>query len=178
MHIDRPHCILNLMSIQTPLGVYTPTRILQGSTDAGNHFHSSTSQVFTEIENHLLQWLDDFLLHAEHEQQLLELLRCFIQNCRRYGLKLHAEKLHLFMREAKFWGRVIDSEGVRYDPRSLSTLMEMRTPELAGDIQQFICATNRMRNSIPEYSKVVAPLHNLMEQFYNARSVQNELCAT
>jgi len=35
-----------------------------------------------------------------------------------------------------------------------------------GDLQQFICATNWMRSSIPEYTKVVAPLHNLMESCY------------
>ena len=34
LHEDSREC----MSIQTPVGVYTPTRILQGSTDAGNHF--------------------------------------------------------------------------------------------------------------------------------------------
>jgi len=52
------------MSIQTPIGVYTPQRILQGSTDAGNHFQSTTSQIFTALHDWLLQWVDDFLMHS------------------------------------------------------------------------------------------------------------------
>lgn len=35
-----------IMSIQTPSGVFTPSRILQVSTDAANHFQSANSQLF------------------------------------------------------------------------------------------------------------------------------------
>ena len=45
--------------------------------------------------------------------------------------------------------------------------MTMRYPEFASDLQQFLCATNWMRSAIPDYSRVVSPLHNLMEQCYS-----------
>jgi len=64
-----------VMSIQTPVGVYTSTRILQGSTDAGNHFQATTSNVFRELNEKLIQWLDDFLAHARDEADLLRVLR-------------------------------------------------------------------------------------------------------
>jgi len=105
-------------------------------------------------------------MHAASETELLERLRRFFEICREFGLKLHAEKTHLFLREANFCGRIIDSKGVRHDPRSLDTLKNMRTPEVAGDLQQFLCATGWMRSSIPEYAKTIAPLHNLMEDCY------------
>lgn len=60
-----------IMSIQTPIGVFTPNRILQGSTDAGNHFQAVTACAFEPLTNNMLQWLDDFLLHARTESQLL-----------------------------------------------------------------------------------------------------------
>ena len=44
--------------------------------------------------------------------------------------------------------------------------MTMRQPEFASDLQQFICATNWMRTSIPDYSRVVSPLHKPMEECY------------
>jgi len=155
-----------IMSIQTPLGVHTPTRILQGGTDAGNHFQSTISQVFAEMASHLLQWLDDFLMHAASETELLRRLGRFFEVCHDFGLKLHARKTHLFLREVNFCGRIIDSKGVRHDPRSLDTLKNMRTPEVAGDLQRFLCAMGWMRSGIPEYAKTIAPLHNLMEDCY------------
>lgn len=38
------------MSIQTPIGAYMPTRILQGLTDAGNHFQAVSLPAFEKLE--------------------------------------------------------------------------------------------------------------------------------
>lgn len=111
-----------IISIPTPSGVYTPNRILQGSTDAGNHFQAVTSRAFREINEFMLQWLDDFLLHAKTESSLISILRTFFKLSSRYGLKVHAEKITLFSNSVKFCGREIDKDEVRYDPRSLNSL--------------------------------------------------------
>ena len=42
----------------------------------------------------------------------------------------------------------------------------MQKPTVANELQQFICATNWMRNSIPAYSKRISPLHKLLESCY------------
>ena len=162
LHTDSREC----MSIQTPLGVYTPHRVLQGGTDAGNHFQACTAMVFQDLSECLLQWLDDFLLHAATEPELLERLQKFFSLCAKFGLKVHPTKSHLFMKEAHFCGRIIDGDGVRFDPRRLETLLSMSPPERGNELQQFICAANWMRSSIPAFSKQIAPLHKLMESCY------------
>ena len=160
LHPNSQEC----MSIQTPLGVFTPTRVLHGSTDAGNHFQSATAQVFMELQEILAQWQDDFLINAAGEKRLLKLIQRFLELCARFGLKLHARKVDFFLKEAKFCGRVIDKDGARYGPRGMDTLLQMRHPEFASDLQQFLRATNWMRNAIPDYSRVISPRHSLMEQ--------------
>ena len=42
----------------------------------------------------------------------------------------------------------------------------MRQPHSGDQLQQFICAANWMRSSIPDFSRVTAPLSNLMEKVY------------
>ncbi len=37
---------------------------------------------------------------------------------------------------------------------------------MGHELQQLLCATNWMRNSLPAYAESIAPLHNLMEQTY------------
>ena len=52
------------LSIQTPLGIFTPDRLIQGSTDAGNYFQGTTEPLFAQDPNlidKVLQWLDDFM---------------------------------------------------------------------------------------------------------------------
>jgi hypothetical protein len=51
-------------------GIYAPTRLIQGSTDAGVYFQGATQPLLLEqaaLRHLLLQWLADFLVHSETE---------------------------------------------------------------------------------------------------------------
>ena len=71
-----------LMWIQTPLGVFSSIRLLQGSTDAGNHFQAVTSEAFSSIATNTFQWIEDFMFHAEKEDNLLDIIRMFLRSVR------------------------------------------------------------------------------------------------
>lgn len=154
------------MSIQTPEGVFTPQRILQGSTDAGNHFQSVTSQAFMSLSESLLQWIDDFLMHSTTEDKHVDNLGIFFAICAQFNFKLHPGKLLLFAREVTFCGRIFDGKGVKFDPRNLQALQDMKYPTTGAELQQFMCATNWMRMGIPNYAATISPLHALMEDIY------------
>lgn len=114
-----------MLSSQTPLRVYSSRRLLQGSTDAGIHFQAGTLDVFQGRCDSLLQRLDGFLLHAAHDDELLEVLQQFMSVCAEYGFKILAQN-------TKFCGRIISSDGVRFDPRHLDALISMKPPK-SGD---------------------------------------------
>lgn len=57
------------MSIQTPLGVDTPVRLLQVQTDSGNHFQSVTSSIFNEIIENVVQWLYNFCFRPKKKMK-------------------------------------------------------------------------------------------------------------
>eukprot|EP00171_Calliarthron_tuberculosum_P021209 IDg21209t1 len=84
-------------SIQTPIGVYTPVRILQGGSDSGNHFQAVTEEKFQAGDvKKLLQWIDDFLLYAKDEQELINNIEKFLIVCKNCNFKVHALKTTLF----------------------------------------------------------------------------------
>ena len=175
-NIDKAHAYWQLAleedsqeihSIQTPIGVYTPTRILQGGTDSGNHYQAVTSEKFSQAGVHkILQWLDDFLIYSTDENELLEIIQKFFQVCSEFGFKVHAKKSKLFTKRVKFCGRILTAEGIQYDPRHFSALLDMKTPVFGSELQQLVCATNWMRNAIPDYARIIDPLHKLMEECY------------
>ena len=167
-----------MMSIKTSLGVYFSTRLLQGNTDAGSHFQGVTAEVFSDLTDNILQWLDDFMIHAESEEALLIILGRYLSICKTVGLKLHAKKCELFLTEAKFCGRIISEKGVRFDSSRLDCLINMRRSINGAEFQQFICATNWMRNAIPEYAKTLHPLHLLMESIYKASGKRSKRSIT
>ena len=43
----------------------------------------------------MLQWLDDFLIHATTERELLEKIRRFFEICAKMGIKIHARKISM-----------------------------------------------------------------------------------
>ncbi len=155
-----------MLSIQTPLGVYSSRRLLQGSTDAGNHFQAVTQDALQGRVDNLLQWLDDFLVLSRNETELLDSIQEFLTVCAEYGFKIHAEKTQFFLKNAKFCGRILSPDGVRFDPRHFETIVSMKTPTMGDELQQLLCATNWMRTSFPAYAETIAPLHELMELVY------------
>ena len=156
-----------MMSIQTPIGVYSSRRLVQGGSDSGNHFQAVLGEKFQCRVKNLIQWLDDFLFYSKDENSLLNDIQAFLQVCEEINLKVHPEKSNFFSKRVQFCGRIITPEGIQYHPRHFESLVSMKKPTTARELQQLLCATNWMRSSIPNYAKVVEPLHNLMEEAYS-----------
>jgi Reverse transcriptase (RNA-dependent DNA polymerase) len=157
-----------LYSVQTPLGTYTPTRMLQGSQDASNYFHGVVSPLFDELHLSLTSFLDDYLLHCRTEAELLRMWRQFFCIWRRNRLKITPLKAECFLREATFCGRLISEDGVQYDPKGLQTLKDLQIPENGANLYQFITAMNWMRTSIPNFALLMAPLARLMQAVHQS----------
>jgi hypothetical protein len=94
---------------------------------------------------------------------LLEVLEYFFKKCLQHGLFLHAAKRNLYGTEVRYYGRIITAEGVRHDPRTMSTLQHMGTPQNGGDLVQYVAALNWMRSSLPLFAEKAAPLKDLLE---------------
>ena len=88
-------------SFMTLFGVYTPTRVLMGQTDADAYCQSVVHQMFGELMfRGLLAWLDDLLGAAKTVAKLFDLLDQVLNICGQFGLKLNPKKCHFFLREA------------------------------------------------------------------------------
>jgi len=153
-------------SFITPTGVYTPTRVMHGATNATSFFQSSVREVTTDLHQRLLQWIDDLLFHCKTAKELVDTLEFFFRVCRRVGLKLHAKKCRLFLKVVKWCGRIISEEGVKLDPSRLQALLNMNPPNTGAELQQFLCAANWMRTVIPEFTKLTAVLADILEEVY------------
>ena len=153
-------------SFITPDGVYSPTRVLHGTTNAVTHIQAVLQEVFAPLSKNLLAWLDDLLLHASTLIQLFDHLSMFFTLCRKFNIKLHPGKCVLFSLVVRWCGRLISAEGSKFDPRRIEGLLQMSPPSTGADLQQFLCAINWMRTAIPAFSTLVSPLHTLLETAY------------
>jgi RNase H-like domain found in reverse transcriptase len=127
---------------------------------------SIMEELMHDIRHSVNIWLGDNMIHVTDEKKLLEVLEHFLQKCLQHGLFLHASKCDLYGTEVRYCGRILTAEGVRYDPRTMSTLQHMGTPQNGGDLVQYMAALNWMRSSLPLFAEKIAPLHDLLEVLY------------
>ena len=107
--------------------------------------------------------MDDVLGYGTTVEELLDHLEIVLRRCKEFGLKLHPGKCNFFRKKLKWCGKIISAEGVAHCPIRIQGLVHMPTPQTAADLQQFLCACNWMRASIPKYNEVVNDLSTLME---------------
>jgi hypothetical protein len=146
IHPDSQH----YFSFMTDRGVYTPTRIPQGAVDSPIYFHACIAEIFSDIiaENKMLLWIDDGVIFAKTWDEFLMLVQRVFTKCIDYDLKLNIKKTNLANTSAIWCGRVIDGTGVKLQARNTDTFLKMSTPQLAGDLSQFLQGINWMRNAL------------------------------
>ena len=158
-------------SFITPFGVFTPTRLPQGSVDAPLYFQGCLQQAFQELikEGRLIVWIDDIIGFAKTWDEYIDLLSRIFEVCLKWGLKLHAKKTNLGDVQATYCGRIINGLGVKMNPRNYETFLNMSTPQYAGELASFVHGITWMNTSLPRLNEHMAPLQNLLEKIYKEK---------
>lgn len=143
----------------------------------GIQLQVGATELFKDIIKRMLIWLDDWVLHSKTFEEHIELLEKFLGLSLLYDFTLSPEKTNLLTKRAKWCGRKITAEGITLDPRRIEGLLSMQRPDTAGDLQQFLCALNWMRNGLAAYTKMTAPLKELLQSLmakHGAKKVRLE----
>ena len=152
-------------SIMTHEGVFTPTRMIQGSINSVNSFQSGMQEILGDLLYTIcLLWIDDILVYANTIEELLENLRQIFTKLLAHGIRCSGKKCKLFLTSATWCGRVISEHGISPASEKIAALVELQTPVTGADLQQFICAMNWLRGALPNFNRVVKPLSDLLEK--------------
>ncbi|KAH9092351.1 hypothetical protein LEN26_018494 [Aphanomyces euteiches] len=147
----------------------TSTRVLMGHCNAVAYCQFCAQTVYGERYGDGLEaWLDDVLGNAKSESELLAFLEFLFRQCRQFGLKLNPLKCDFFTTEVVWCGKRLSAAGVSHDPSRINGLLELEPPQDGQQLQQFVCALNWMRNSIPQFNQLIALLQKLLDDVCTA----------
>jgi hypothetical protein len=79
LHKDSQDC----QSFITPVGIYTPKRVLHGTRNATKYLQSVLVAAMKDIKSSIKIWLDDCLLHTKTEGDLFATLNFFVKQCQK-----------------------------------------------------------------------------------------------
>ena len=84
--------------------------------------------------------------------------------CIRDSVFAAAPKAVFIRKEIEWFGKILSRQTVSHDPERTQGLSEVRRPETAGELMQFLQDINWMRTSLPERAALEAPLRALLEE--------------
>ncbi|KAF0683199.1 Aste57867_24731 [Aphanomyces stellatus] len=121
---------------------------------------------------------NDILVYASTATEYVRVLEKFLDRVDRFGFKLCPTKTTLFTQRVKWCGRILNASGVSQDPERIEALCAVPVPTNAGDLQQFICATNWLRDSIIEYAQTVDPLQKCLTKALDGKQKRKRIAAS
>ena len=151
-----------IFTITTPFGLYTPKRVPQGVLNATAYFQGIMADLLVGLKCKI--WVDDVFFFADPEDELLDTLDAFLSSLESVGFYAAAHKCTFFACELVWWGKKYSHWRVSHDPERLQGLSDIRRPETAAELMQFLHAMNWLRTSLPRMAEIVDPLRSFLDE--------------
>ena len=147
-----------------------------GLTNAPSTFQSLMNDVFKPyLRKHVLVFFDDSLVYSkwieEHKEHLKTVLQVLIDH------KLYAKrsKCVFAASEVEYLRHVISVDGVKTDPKKITTMVEWPKPQTLKALRGFLGLTGYYRKFIKNYAQIASPLTDLSKKDAFKLSEKEEL---
>ena len=128
-----------------------------------------TGDVFQERLDKVLRLLDgvhgiadDIVPHGttenEHDSRVLALCETSGMN----NLSLNPKKMQFKLRDCKFFGHRITTNGIGVDPEKVEAITKMKAPDSLQTLQSFMGMVNYLKKFTPVLTELSAPLRRLV----------------
>jgi hypothetical protein len=107
----------------------------------------------------LTPFIDDVFLRSNHAEGMIEQVRLLFEFCKKYHLLLSRKKANICKTHLKMLGMVVSQQGKHLDPSRIVNLLESALPRSKETLQSLLCSYNFIRQFIPNFSSVAAPLY-------------------
>ena len=151
------------LTINTPNGLYKVNRLPFGVASAPAIFARTLQTELRNLEG-IFCFLDDVLVFAHSETQLLQCEAALLQRLSELGFALNFEKCLFGVREIRYLGFLISSRGISPLPERVEALHRAPAPSNATELKSFLGHLTYYDRFCPNRASVAAPLYELLEK--------------
>ena len=109
-------------------------------------------------------YIDNVLVFFRTMEEHVKHLRQVLGRLRKAGLKLKPTKCHFIRQAVEYLGHVITPDGLKPNPKQVSTIQDYPAPESVSQVCQFLGMTSYYRRFIDGFAKIASPLHSLTKK--------------
>lgn len=132
-----------------------------GLSNAPSIFQELMSVVLEGLSHFAIAYLDDILIFSETVEGHLHHIQVVFDRLRQHGLKLKLKKCGFLQSETNYLGFVIDSSGIKPDPKKVESIKSIPAPTCVREVRSFVGMCSYYRRFIPNFSGIAEPIIQL-----------------
>jgi hypothetical protein len=133
-------------------------------TNAPAHFTYLMNSIFMpELDKFVVVFIDDILIYSKNEVEHAQHLRIVLTRLREHQLYAKFSKCAFWLEEIQFLGHVLSANGIAVDPSKVKDILEWKPPAIVHQVRSFLGLVGYYRRFIPDFSKLVKPITNLLK---------------
>ena len=146
-------------------GVYNFKKLPYGLMNSPACFNMVMSEVLRGINwKCAIIYVDDIIVFSNSFDDHLHNLSLVFDRLRRSGLKLKPEKCKFAVKSVKYLGHVFSKDGIQVDTDKIKVVETYPVPKTQKDVRSFLGLCNYYKKFISGYSKICAPLNNMLKK--------------
>lgn len=153
----------SLCTFNTPFGRYKFLRMPYGICSASEVFHKKMYENFDDLEG-VCMYIDDLLIFGSCKSSHDRNLKKVLERCRKINLKLNLSKCKFGLKEIKYLGHLITSNGIYPDNSHISAITNMPTPKDKKDVERLLGLVTYVGSFIPSLSDKTLALRELLKK--------------
>ena len=152
-------------AFSTPWGLYEWIRIPMGISNAPPVFQRYVNNALRGLLDRICAaYLDDILIYGTTFEDHVRNFRTVLQRLRVKGIRLRADKCHIFKHELRYLGRLISKDGHRPDPKDTAAVDKFREPpKNIGELRTLMGFLGYYRSYVPNFSKRFKSHYDLLK---------------
>ena len=149
-----------LCTINTLKGLYHMTRLPKGLKNSSAIFQRVMETILKDLPGVII-YQDDILIHAPSSDLLAKRLSSVISQLQQKNVTVNQVKSVMLAKEVKFLGHLVSANGIKPDPAIATKILSCKPPRDRAELESFLGLVNFFGRMIPNFEKMVAPLHQL-----------------
>ena len=117
-----------------------------------------------ESHEAIVNFQDDFLGFDDTVDGLMQHFEAFLQCCRKGGIKLNPAKVHVGVRNAKFYGYTLSAQGMGPTEANLDPVRKMTATKNVSQVRSILGVFNQFSIFYKRYDRITKPLVQLTKK--------------
>ncbi|GJP51448.1 hypothetical protein CLOM_g10609, partial [Closterium sp. NIES-68] len=126
-------------AFRTRYGSYEYTVMPFGLMNVPSTFQLTMNGVFRDLlDKCVIVYLDDILIYSQTQEQHLRDLEQVFQRLQEHRLITKGSKCEFLKSELEFLGHVVGADGIKIDPKKITTIRDWKPPTNLQELQSFL----------------------------------------